>query len=79
MNFKSWRMVCKISIPIDFLFKKYNPVGNVPYLVEYGYFPTVINVYFSTNCLHFFRRTIARLQPRAKRAGLKAVVRSLMQ
>ena len=48
-------MVCKISIPVDFLFKKYNAIGNVPYLVEYGYFPTVINVYFSANCLHFSR------------------------
>ncbi len=56
MKFKSWRMVCKIFIPIDFLFKKYNAIGNVPYLLEYGYFPTVINVYFSANCLHFFRR-----------------------
>ena len=50
-------MVCKKSIPVDFLFKKYNAIGNVPYLVEYGYFPSVITVYFPANCLHFFRLT----------------------
>ena len=58
MKFKSWRMVCKISIPVDFLFKKYNAIGNVPYLVEYGYFPSVITAYFSANCLHFSGLTV---------------------
>jgi hypothetical protein len=40
MKFKSWRMVCKKSIPVDLFFEKYNAIGNVPYLVEYGYFPS---------------------------------------
>jgi hypothetical protein len=26
--------------------------------VEYGYFPSVITVYFSANCVHFSRLTV---------------------
>ena len=45
-------MVCQISVQIELHIKNRYAIGNIPYLMEYRYFPSIVTAYFTSNCVH---------------------------
>ena len=47
-------MVCFVPIPVDLPLKEYYTIRCFSQFVKYGYFPSVVIIYFLADCFHIF-------------------------
>jgi hypothetical protein len=55
VEFESWGMIRRISIPVDPLLKERDAIGQVADLVKDGDFPSIVAVQFSADAIHVAR------------------------